>query len=370
MRTLHAICTMLLAAPLAIAQNCFDGDFGTLIGTNTQDTVLPIQAIGFPFPIGGTTYTDAHVTDHGFVQFSNAGTPAPATGAVLYTPSTTNFAAGSAKVAALYADIIGAGGGKIYFRGGPASCTITWINMQNFGIPSPRFSFQMTLFPSGDVRCVYGPGCTNNSTFGGVSDNGIVGVSQGGAVALPASLDLSVGGTSTNVNTYENWATANQFDMANNTLVMFNAGTGYAYLTLGAPATCASSSDYGTNCGGVAMTGFGLPSVGNSGFRLDLTAVPVTSPIAFVGFGTAVVNPGIPLAGVGMAGCNAYTNLDIGLFGTGLVTAGTVSFALGIPANPALAGVVLSSQGIALSPTTTLGLIASNGTQINLGFGN
>ena len=369
MRTLQAICMLFLAAPLAIAQNCFDGDFGTLIAINPQDTVLAMQSIGFPFPIGGTTYTDAHVTDHGFVQFSNAGIPAPAGGAVLWTPSPANFAAGSAKVAALHSDIVGTGGGKIYFRSSPSSCSITWTNMQNYGFPSPRFSFQMTLYPSGDVRCVYGPGCTNNSTFVGVSDGGIVGITAGGSVALPASLDLSVGGTSTNVNTYQHWATGNQFDMANDTLVMISVGTGFLYLTLGAGANCASTGDYGSNCGGVTMTSFGLPSLGNSNFRLDLTGVPATSPIAFVGFGTAVVNPGSSLMGIGMAGCNAYTNLDMGLFGTGVVSAGAVSLTLGIPANISVAGLVLSSQSVALSPTTALGLVASNGTQIGLGFG-
>lgn len=371
MRPLFATIALTLCSPLAVAQSCFDGDFGTLIGTNTQDLVLPIEPIGFAYPVGGVTYTHVHVTDHGFVQLSNNGVPAPATGAVLYTPSTANFTAGSAKVCALYTDVIAAGGGTIYIKSGPAQCTVTWRNMTTFGAPTtaPRFDFQLTLFPNGDARVVYGPGCTNASTFGGVSDNGIAGITPGGGAVLPASSDLSAGGSSIDPTVYENWVTANTFDMANNTLLMIASNPGYSYVTLGAPTNCAAVGNYGTGCGGLGASGFGLPSVGNANFRLDVTGVPAASPIAFVAFGSVVVNPGIPLGSIGMAGCSGYTNLDLGMFGTGPVTAGTAAFTLSIPANPALAGSVLSAQSVALSATTALGLVAGNGTQVSIGFG-
>lgn len=369
MRTLYAACSFALLAPLAVAQNCFDGDFGTLLSTSPADVVLPIQPIGFPFPLGGTTYTDVHITDHGYVQLSNAGVPAPVGGAALYTPTTANFIAGSPKVCALYSDIVGTGGGTIYIKSSPSKCTVTWINMQNYGIASPRFDFQLTLYPTGDVRIVYGPGCTNNSTFGGVSDNGIVGITPGNNAVLPASLDLSAGGASIDPTVYENWATAATFDMANNTLLMVASNPGYAYVTLGAPNNCASVGNYGAGCQGMAMAGNGRPSLGNASFSLTVSGIPAVSPVAFVGFGTVVVNPGIPLASIGMSGCTGYTNLDLGLFGSGPVAAGASQFVLPIPVSPALAGTVLSSQGVALTTATSLGLAASNGTQITLGFG-
>ena len=369
MRSLYAAFTLAFAAPLALAQNCFDGDFGTLIGTDTTDLVLPMQPIGFPFPVGGATYTDLHVTDHGYVQLSNGGTPAPVGGIPLYTPSTANFVAGSPKVCALYTDVVGTGGGRIYLSSSPSKCVVTWINMQNYNIPAPRFDFQLTMYPTGDVRIVWGPGCNNNSTYGGISDNGIVGITPGGGALLPASSDLSAGGASLDPTVYENWAVASTFDMANNSLLMIAANPGYSYVPLGVPGNCAATSNYGSGCGGMVMTGYGRPSIGNANFKLNLTGVPATSPIAFVAWGTVVVNPGIPLTSIGMAGCSGYTNLDLGLFGSSPVAAGASTFALGIPNNPAFVGTVLSSQGVALSPTTALGLVATNGTQVTIGFG-
>lgn len=372
MRTLYAAFTLAFAAPFALAQNCLDGDFGTLIGTNTADALLPIQPIGFAFPVGGATYTHAHITDHGYVQLSNNGAPVPIGGAALYTPSTANFVGGSPKVCALYTDVTGTGGGLIYINSSASKCMVTWINMTTYGAPAtqPRFDFQLTLFPNGDARVVYGPGCTNNSTFGGVSDNGIVGITPGGGAVLPAASDLSTVGSSVDPTIYENWTVANTFDLANNTLLLVAANPGYTHLTLGAPTNCASSSNYGTGCGGMAMTGFGRPSLGNANFKLNISGVPAASPIAFVGFGSAVVNPGLPLASIGMAGCNGYTNLDLGLFGSGPVAAGASTFTLAIPATPALVGTVLSAQAVGLSASTSLGLVASNGSQINIGNGN
>ena len=159
---------LLAAAPLA-AQNCFAGDFGVSLGYGTTDTVYPMQALGFAFPIGGATYTHIHVNDHGFVELSNAGVPAPlASGSsALYTPTVANFTAGAPKVAALYSDMTLAGGGECFFQSLPTHCTVTWHNVQSYGIPTPRFSFQLVMYADGTIRFVYGPLCTNNSTFGG-----------------------------------------------------------------------------------------------------------------------------------------------------------------------------------------------------------
>ena len=367
MQPLRSVCTLVLTASLAIAQTCLDPNYGTLIGTNVQDTVLPIQPIGFPFPVGGTTYTDVHVTDHGFVQLSNGGVPAPLTGAALYTPSTANFALTTPKVCALYTDVIGFGGGTIYINSSATQCMVTWISMQTFGAPTtaPRFNFQLTLFPNGDVKVVYGPNCTNNSTFGGVSDNGIAGITPGN-VTLPASVDLSIGGSQTTTSVYENWATANTFDMQNTVLMMLATNPGYAYVTF--PANCAEASNYGTGCNGLGLAAVGAPALGNQNFALNVTGVPVVSPIAFVAFGDQVVNPGLDLTFLGMPTCSGYTNLSLGMYGTGPVAAGTGTFALAIPNNPSIAGTLLSTQGISLSVANPFGLNSSNGTRLVIGY--
>jgi hypothetical protein len=365
MRTLLPL-VIALATPLATAQSCFDSDQGVLLATNPADIVLPIQPIGFAFPIGGTTYTDLHITDHGYVQLSNAGVPAPAMAPVIYTPTTTNLTSGSAKVCALYADIVGSGGGQIWLYSSAAKCVVTWLNMQNFGLPSHRFDFQLILFPNGDFRTTFGPGVTNASTFGVPSDHGICGASPGGGVASPGSIDLSAGGATTDDTTYELWTVPQTFDLADNSVLFVRANPGYAFVP-GLPANCGSTADFGTGCDGMAMTALNRPSLGNAWFTLRIANVPPVSPIAFVAFGTLAL-PGVPLDPVGMVGCFGYQNLDIGLFNSGLVAAGVSDFVLGIPQNPSLVGAQVASQGVALSVATTLGLAVSNGTNITVGF--
>lgn len=359
----------LLSVSTVVAQNCFNGNFGTRLGQNTVDTVFPMQPIGFAFPFNGTTYSDIHVNDHGFVELSNAGVPAPLTtnATALYTPIVANFAAGAPKIAPLYCDMECTGGGEVWIASSATECVVTWWNVQSFGFPTPRFSFQLVLEISGTLRFVYGVGVTNNSTWGGTSDNGICGVTPAGGVTLPVIVDLSAGGSTTNNSTYENWATAATFDLADNTLLMVPASPGYTFVALGAGNACASTSNYGTGCDSLALTSVGLPSLGNPAYTLRVSNV-LSSPLALVGFGTVVVNPGTPLAVIGMTGCFAYTDLGIGLFTAGPVVSGTSDLVFGIPNNPAVAGLTFSTQALALSPTTALGLAASNGTQFTVGY--
>ncbi len=355
----------------ALAQYCFHGSFGTVLGTNTVDTVFPMQSIGFQFPFAGTTYTNIHVNDHGFVQLSNNGVPAPLVSgaAALYTPTVANFAAGAPKIAPLYCDMEGTDGGEVRFYSSATHCVVTWSNMRSYGITTPRFSFQLMLEPSGIIHCIYGPGVTNNSTFGGVSDNGICGATPAGGITLPAASDLSAGGLTANNSLFESWVTANTFDLANNTLMLVPTNPGYTYVLHGAPSNCASATSYGSGCDGVTLTGIGLPSIGNASFTLRVSNVPAVSPLALVGFGTVVVNPGTPLASIGMPGCAAYTDLGIGLFGSGPVVAGTSDYAAGVPNNIALLGVTLSTQAVAFSTTTAALLATSNGVQVTIGYG-
>ncbi len=367
MRFILLSVSLAMAASSALAQNCFDRNYGTLISTNQADVVLAIQPIGFPFSIGGVTYTDIHITDHGYLQFSNAGVPVPVGGAALWTPTVATFSAGSPKVACLHGDIVGSGGGTIYINSSATKCVVTWISMQNYGIPAPRFDFQCTLYPNGDVRCTYGPGCINNSTFGGVSDNGIAGITPGGGVVLPAATDLSAGGVTVDPSVYEVWATALTFDLGNNSVLFIATAPGYVVVPGGPPANCAARSNYGSGCDGLSMTSVGYPAIGNPSYALAISGIPVVSPVAFVAFG-GVVNPGLNLTFIGMGGCFANQDLTVGLFSSGPVVGGASSFALAIPNNVSLAGSVLGAQAVSLSLATSLGLAASNGTQINVGF--
>lgn len=113
----------------------------------------------------------------------------------------------------------------------------------------------------------------------------------------------------------------------------------------------ASATNYGSSCDGLALSN-----------------VPPVSPLVYVVLGLSVVNPGTDLTVIGMAGCFSYTSLDVGTFGPSVVASGTGTVAFPIPSVPSLSGLVLYGQGISYSGATSLGLAASNGTQLVVGF--
>ena len=130
----------------------------------------------------------------------------------------------------------------------------------------------------------------------------------------------------------------------------------------------AASNPIGTGCDGMVLGANGAPTLGNAGYELSVSGVPAVSPVAFVGFGSVLINPGTDLTAVGMAGCFGYTNLDFGIYQTSALSGGVGTFGLAVPNNPALAGGALSAQALAFSTTTVLQLAASNGLEIAFGF--
>src|SRR5690606_18697364 len=72
MRILGSSVPLALIAATASAQ-CFEPVFGVQLATATAltgDVQLPGVPLGFAFPLGGTTYTDVHVCDKGYVYLS------------------------------------------------------------------------------------------------------------------------------------------------------------------------------------------------------------------------------------------------------------------------------------------------------------
>jgi hypothetical protein len=252
MRNLAFSLGLSLLASTAAAQ-CFDSAYGTPLGNSQTlfgDIVLPMQPIGFAFPIGAATYTDVHICDKGYVYLSNGGTPIP--GFADFTASPTELVTDSPRICALWSDIqvLASNNGQIYIRSTPSSCVITWENAQCYSGTSGLFNMQMHLLPGGSVKLLYGPGTTNNSLATQPTwQVGITGISPGLGATLPAGNDLSVGGVSTDNTTFEEFTIGGAFDMADNGLLLTPVSpAGYAFIPLGAPANCASVSTFGTGC--------------------------------------------------------------------------------------------------------------------------
>lgn len=251
MRTLLSCLAITLASSPAIAQ-CFDTAYGTPLGTPGGlfgDIVFPIQPIGFAFPLAGTTYTDVHVCDKGYVYLSNAGVPAP--GFADFTATAAELASGPPRICVLWADIVAlsTNNAQVYIKSTPTICTITWENVQCYSGTSPVFNMQLQLNLNGTMKFLYGPGTTNNSLASQPTwQVGVAGVSPGGGVALPAASDLSLGGATADNTLFEEWLVANTFDMPDNGLLIVPASPGYAFVPLGAPSNCASVVTFGTGC--------------------------------------------------------------------------------------------------------------------------
>jgi hypothetical protein len=365
MNRLLLCASLALASALAPAQNCLDPNRGTLLADGLADVLLPMQSIGFPFPLGGNTYTHVHITDHGYVQLSNAGVPAPIGGGALYSPTITNFTLGSPKVCALYADIVGTGGGQIFLNSTPTRCLISWVSMQNYGTPAPRFDFQMALYPSGEVRLVFGANVTNQSTLGAPFNHGICGITPGAGAAATPSGDLFVAPGPTVVfanvtTTFEAWNVPQAFDLANACVVLQPLNPGYL-VTATTAANCATATTNGAGCGGLSMTASALPIIGSSDFKFTLAGL-VNQPLTLMAFGSAAIAaPGLPLGG----GCHALMNFDIGAF----ALTGPKVFTLPIPNDPSYLGTTLGAQAVELLTTpATPPFKVSNGFSLVLGF--
>jgi hypothetical protein len=105
----------------------------------------------------------------------------------------------------------------------------------------------------------------------------------------------------------------------------------------------------------------GLPRVG-SNFVLSASDIENLVPLTILFFGDTAIDPGIDLGFFGAPGCNAHTSANLAAATVpASLPAGTASATLPIPNDPALVGLVLTSQFVAFTSKNALGLLTSNG---------
>jgi hypothetical protein len=248
-KILSAMALAMVVSPAAA--QCFDTAFGNPITTSQLfgDIVFPMQPIGFAFPLGGSTYSDIHVCDKGYVYLSNGGTPTP--GFADFSATAAELASGPPRICALWSDIqvLSSNNGMVWTKSTPTTFTITWENAQCYSATSGLFNMQMVLSSSGTVKVLFGPGTTNASLATQPTwFVGVAGISPG-AATLPAASDLSVGGSTVDNTVFEEWLTVNTFDMADNGLLYVpTSPTGWAFVSLGTPTGCAQTTVFGQGC--------------------------------------------------------------------------------------------------------------------------
>lgn len=367
-----------LLLSFATAQDCIVRPATLSQATVPFDHVFPIQPIGFPFPLGGATWSDIHVTTKGMCYLSNGGVPAPGTADFSATPG--ELVNGPPRLCPFWTDIGPGLWGNVYQEPSATRFTVTWVNAANWpgDAATPTFDVQMHLFPSGRIEVLYSAGTTNDSAFNSDARRCIVGWSPGGGVALPLGVDLSAGGTAA-ATTYEYWQTPNTFDLASRVLRRVPAPPPAGGFTFGTVPLdiCASVASYGEGCHvHPTLAAVGLPTPGNSTFVLRALDLFPTAPVAWLFFGDRAIPP-IDLYGIltNVTGCFAYTNASFGAFTVDVVTwplipgyAGAYAdYALPIPANPGLVGQQLTSQLLAPGAFLFFDMMTTNGLVFRIG---
>lgn len=324
-----------------------------------------LGVIGPTFPGGGLDNIRGMAFVNGLVYVTNATTAngAPGNALVVFDAagnfvqsiSTNGFANGPFSVMPFQGDLLVGGGTnandihRFTTAGAPVgvfhnSTTISFVH-------------QIALASDGNVWCA-------GFTTGGVSK---IDAASGAILqSFPAAGARGVFELANGNVIWTNGSGAWIYNVATATSSQVVTGSCY-HLNLFGGGPAAAATPFGSGCQGLALAGNGLPQLGNPNFGLLLASVPATSPIGLFAFGSTIVNPGLDLTALGMPGCTGYATLDVGIFSGSLTAGGQSTFALPIPNHSALAGQVLASQGLALTPTTPLGLIASNGVSLTLG---
>ncbi|MCA8975889.1 MAG: hypothetical protein KDC98_14300 [Planctomycetes bacterium] len=359
----------ILLLPMVGVAQCISGAGSTL--PLTQDSISGPHAIGFPFPIYGTTYTDIHISDHGICFLTNGGVPAvPNAIPLVHSPAAMSLVANGPVVCPFWSDTIPGSAGTFSIDASATVCTVTWADVQSFGFAQPLMSFQLKLYPNGQLEFFYDMSVTNNSTYLATSQNGVIGVSSGAPSILPSPVDLSTSPSTTLDTVYEEFPIANTFDMNGDSLLLTPANPGWTVTWSADGAGCAHVTYYGAGCDGLQLTS--TPPILGQDWDLTTTGLDtVVSQIGFTLFAFTRANPSLPLSvfGLNAPGCEAH------LPATGIITrliganvGGTMTVTVHMPAvAPWLIGEKWTNQTFAFTSSNLAGIASSNAVHCTMG---
>lgn len=280
----------------------------------SDDTVTgPIAIQGFAFSFPGGVTTALHVASNGFVWLTGPGSAAP-------SGSTAEFLAAGPRLAPYWTDLDPSpltGGGSVHvdedLAGG--ALYVTWNGVPMWD-PAPAGArplshVQLALFSTGDVEFRW-----QDCQLPGFPI--VTGFSRGNGAIDGGGFDVS-------------------------TALPFSTEADRRPLTLEASAR---------------------PLLGTT-IALVTSGIPAAAVFNALWLSTNAVRPGLPLAFVGMPGCEALVvQQDVNLFfGTG-----TAAVQLTLPTGPSWIGTRIFGQSAALVPgVNPLGVLSSNGCSLVFG---
>jgi hypothetical protein len=227
------------AFAISLQAQCFDPSTGVSVGVG-DDIVLPSQVIGFSFPFNGTTYTTVHPCTNGFVYLGNG---AASTAALCCTGDPTTLAGAASPMIAPYwtdLNILAVNSGAVKFNAVPGKAIITWENAAEY-YNSGLFSFQLQLYPSGEMDFVYG---STVGVYGGHVF--LTGMSPGSGALFGAATNFSVVGVGPTNTNYQLFGPAlGSIPLSGKGVHFVPTVPGYVW----SPTNCsASHTSYGSGC--------------------------------------------------------------------------------------------------------------------------
>ena len=300
-----------------------------LMTDDATSSALTLTSFSFPF-VGGSTNV-LHATTNGEILLGAV----TATGSD-FSPSLADMAGGTAthggrpRLFPCWYDLYASRNVSLNTLAGVhfsedtvnQTATITWNDVGELATTAAgakSFNIQAVLSANGTVEIRYGA----MSAFGSTAQSKIIGFSPGTPVLAPASQDLS----------------------ATMPFVSSTSDVPFTPLALAiAPAPKLGST--------ITITTSNMPAIGVG-----------------VNFLSTVQLPGIDLGIVGMPGCRAYVNPDLG---STVIGSPTAAYAFSIPSTPSLVNLQLFSQSLAIDTTlpNAFGAITSNGVAMTIGTVN
>ncbi|HEX6810724.1 MAG TPA: hypothetical protein VF384_03785 [Planctomycetota bacterium] len=306
---------------VAVPGGGFDNGYLNAIPGVMDDSIHQGLALGFTFPFAGTTITTVDLSSNGYLW--GASNPYSS-----YFPVIDDFLTEDSRIAPFWRDLYAPGGGAIYWDTTPSFAMATWVGVPNFPLqipPAPGNTFQVKLYPSGDIEFSYGSLDPQNPT---TSEITVVGFTEGNNAADPGSVDLSAS-------------------------------------VPGLPVGVAGAVPLDLD----AATG-SSPQL-NSVFTMAVTEVPAGAIFGFMALSFGQLPTGVDLGIIGFPfGCMAYIDPTGSSILSFPAAPPTGNAALGIPNNPGLMGLEIFAQAFVLPVLVPAPFpaIVSNGLKLTLGM--
>lgn len=164
------------------------GPYGSSSSNDWDDALsfpIPLPfANPFPYPTGSTT--DVTISSNGSLYLAAVTNNTFDVCGASYG-SIAPFRDGPARIAAYYHDLDPTVGGGIYYETDPNNqwVRVTWLNVQEWGVPAAVNTMQVTLYDNGNIDLYYG--ALGNFSSG---NNAIAGFTPGNGARLPASMNI------------------------------------------------------------------------------------------------------------------------------------------------------------------------------------